>query len=176
MDMVDPVRNYTIDTNKYTLRIALILLRQLYAVLYPERYNRAVFLRQSPFVFHNSDLQHLYYDIDEWGCMIESHIEREGLDIDNTTTNKQLRLADIVYSFAGNNSINVPEDPGLIPELLPPYFLTIPEYLAEKLHKMVKYSERAEAEYRSFLARHDAEMAIIVGDHDAAAAAIAKIL
>ena len=132
MEMVDSVRDYTLDMKKYTLRIALIMLRQLYAVLFPEKSDRAVFPRQSPFVFHNSDMQHLYYDIHEWGSMIESHIDREGLDLDNSSDNRQLRLAEIVYSFAGNNSINVPEDPRLIWELLPPYFKTIKEYLGHK--------------------------------------------
>lgn len=173
--MVDPIQDITMDTNKYSLMVALMLLRQLYAVLYPEKYNRAVFLRQSPFVFHNSDIQHLYYDIDEWGCMIESHIIREGLDIDNTTNNKQLRLAEIVYSFAANNSINVSEEDVLIPEIVPTHFLSIQEYLSEKAIKTVKYSERAEAEYRAFISRHNAEMALIAGNLRAAAAAIANV-
>ena len=132
MDMVDPVRDYTLDMKKYTLRIALIMLRQLYAVLFPEKSNRAVFPRQSTFVFHNSDMQNLYYDLHDWGNMIERYTTAQGLDLHNSSDNRQLRLAEIVYSFAANNSINIPEDPGLIQELLPPYFKTIKEYLGHK--------------------------------------------
>ena len=120
-------------------------------------------------------MQHLYYDIHEWGDMIERYITAQGLDIDNTSNNKQLRLTEIVYSFAANNSINVPEYERLIPELLPPYFKTLPEYLGAKHAKIGRFAQRERAEYDAFMARHNAEMALIAGDPDGGAAAIANV-